>query len=69
VPTHVACTALPYPHRVTAAAGLRAQLRERVGASALVDWTTLTVTGPVEAADARGRTWYEYRAELTVDSD
>src|SRR4051812_43765746 len=64
-PSYEAHTALPYPHTDRAAAGLRAQLRHRLGRGETPDWATFTVTGSVATSDARGRTWYEYRAELT----
>lgn len=64
--TYEACTALPYPNRDRAVAGLRAELRHRIPPGETPDWSALLVTGPVETTDARGRTWYEYRAELTA---
>ena len=60
-------TALPYPHRERATAGLRAELRHcAADAGVLADWDTLEVTGPVETPDARGRAWYSYRATVTA---
>ena len=60
-------TALPYPHRERATAGLRAELRHRAtDAGLLADWGTLEVSGPVERPDARGRRWYSYRATVTA---
>jgi hypothetical protein len=69
VPTYEAQTALPYPHRDRATGGLRAQLRYLLPAAVTANWTTFSVTGPIETTDFRGHTWYEYRAELTTDED
>ncbi|MCU1483161.1 MAG: hypothetical protein JWQ19_3947 [Subtercola sp.] len=55
-------TALPYATLQRATAGLRVQLRLQMAAGELPDWDTLEVTGPVESVDARGRTWFHYRA-------
>ena len=58
--TYRAETALPNEHLERATAGLRAELRHQrlaAGGSGLIDWTTLTVTGPLEAVGASGRTW------------
>jgi hypothetical protein len=66
VPTYGAQTSLPYPHRERAAAGLRAQLRYLVPAGEAADWSTFTVTGPVEVPDASGNTWFEYSARVST---
>ncbi len=66
MPTYAACTALPYPNRDRAAAGLRAELRHNLGRGETPDWATCALTGPVENSDARGCTWYEYRGEVTT---
>jgi hypothetical protein len=62
-----AVTALPYPHLERATAGLRASLRHQLLATsrhAFPAWETLTVDGPVQVTDVRGRVWFEYRASL-----
>lgn len=62
-----ATTELPYPHLERATAGLRAELRHKLMDSdpdALPDWSTLTVSGPRESADGRGRTWFAYVATI-----
>ncbi|MGY1761634.1 hypothetical protein ACI79G_10000 [Geodermatophilus sp. SYSU D00779] len=46
--------------------GLRAALREQAGPHDRLDWATLTVTGPDVTQDARGRDWFEYRAEVST---
>jgi hypothetical protein len=64
-----ATAALPYEHLERTTAGLRAKLRRQVLAAdvhAMPRWDTLTVTGPREFTDLRGRSWYEY--EATVES-
>ncbi|MGY1608475.1 hypothetical protein [Geodermatophilus sp. SYSU D00700] len=66
VVTYQARTALPYAHHERAAAGLRAQLRLRLPPAGTADWSTFTVTGPVETSDARGNVWHEYTAEVTA---
>ncbi|SFO37134.1 hypothetical protein SAMN05660359_02905 [Geodermatophilus obscurus] len=68
MPTVEATTALPYPHAERATAGLRAALREQHPNGEPPDWSKLVVTGPVEARDIRGRTWFHYRAALPVSS-
>jgi hypothetical protein len=65
--TFEATTALPYPHLDRATAGLRGELRQQLLAAGDVDrpdWSTLTVTGPQEFADARGQMWFGYSATL-----
>lgn len=65
--TLTATTALPYPHLERATAGLRGELRRQLIASGEHDaprWDTVEVAGPFETTDARGRTWFEYRAIL-----
>ena len=65
--TFTATTALPYPHLERATAGLRAELRHKLLAADVVaapDWARLTVEGPEEFADDRGRTWFGYWATL-----
>lgn len=64
MPHHSASTALPYPHLDRATAGLRAQLRHRLAADELADWSTLEVQGPAQVPGARGRVWFEYRATV-----
>ena len=67
--TFTATAAHPYENLERATAGLRAALRHQLLATGIRDmrvWETLVVTGPVECADRRGNTWYEYRA--TVES-
>jgi hypothetical protein len=67
--TFTATTALPYEHLERATAGLRAELRRQllsVDVNQTPVWETFVVTGPVEFADLRSRTWFEYRA--TVES-
>jgi hypothetical protein len=62
-----AVTALPYTHLERATAGLRASLRHQLLATsrhAFPAWETLTVDGPVQVTDVRGRVWFEYRASL-----
>jgi hypothetical protein len=62
-----ATAALPYEHLERASAGLRAELRRQVlaaDAHTTPGWETLTVTGPQEFTDRRGRVWYEYRATV-----
>lgn len=66
MPCYEAVTALPFPHLDRATAGLRAMLRSLLADGELPDWSTLVVTGPEEVADARGRSWFEYRAEMTT---
>lgn len=66
VSTHGASTALPFPHRDRAAAGLRAQLRYLVPDGETADWATFTITGPTEVLDPRGNIWFEYAAEVTM---
>ncbi len=66
VPALAATTALPYPHRDRATAGLRAALRLQAGPADRLDWATLRVAGPVVSRDARGREWFAYRAEVDV---
>jgi hypothetical protein len=67
--TFRATRVLPYEHVDRATAGLRAELRRQLLKANVYEmpmWETLTVTGPHEFTDLRGRTWYEYRA--TVES-
>jgi hypothetical protein len=66
VPTFAATTALPYPHRDRATAGLRAALRLQAGPGDRLEWDTLTVTGPEVTRDTRGREWFTYRAEVST---
>jgi hypothetical protein len=66
VPTYGAQTALPYPHRERAAAGLRAQLRYLLPVGVAADWSTFTVTGPTEVPDARGNTWFQYEGRVST---
>ncbi len=66
VPTLAATTALPYPHRDRATAGLRAALRLQAGSADRLDWASLRVAGPVVSRDARGREWFAYCAEVDV---
>jgi hypothetical protein len=66
VPCYEAVTALPFPHLARATAGLRAMLHSQLIDGELPDWSTLVVTGPEEVTDARGRPWFEYRAEMTT---
>lgn len=63
----VGTTALPYSHRDRATAGLRAELRHQAAAhGAIPDWATFEVANPTEAADGRGRVWFEYRATVQI---
>jgi hypothetical protein len=63
--TLTAATALPYDDLARATAGLRGQLSELAAAGGqLPDWSTLTMTGPVEATGAHGRTWYRWTATV-----
>ena len=65
--TFTATTALPYEHLERATAGLCAELRRQLLAAGVEEplrWDALAVTGPVKAADALGRTWFEYRATV-----
>jgi hypothetical protein len=66
VSAFTATAALPYEHLERATAGLRAELRQVLAADvhAVPQWETLTVTGPQEFTDLRGRVWYEYRATM-----
>lgn len=64
--SYEAVTALPLPRLDRATAGLRAMLRSQLASGGLPDWSTLVVTGPDEVPDARGRSWFEYRAEMTT---
>ncbi len=64
VPSFAATTALPFPHRDRATAGLRAALRLQAAPCDRLDWDTLTVTGPQVTRDARGREWFTYHAEV-----
>jgi hypothetical protein len=72
VSTYAATTALPYPHPERATAGLRGELRRQIVQTGGLEpprWDTLEVTGPVETIDARGHTWFEYRATVeAIDS-
>jgi hypothetical protein len=64
-----ATAALPYPHLQRATAGLRGELRQRLlaaGVETLPDWSGLTVCGPEEFTDGRGRTWFGYHATIDV---
>ncbi len=64
-----ATAVLPYDNLERATAGLRGRLRLMAldhGLDASPDWSTLVVTGPTATKDARGNTWFEYRA--TVES-
>jgi hypothetical protein len=64
-----ATTALPYPHLERATAGLRGQLRLHLLAADVVgvpEWAALSVCGPEEFTDGRGRTWFGYHA--TIDA-
>ena len=65
--TYTGTTALPYPHRERATAGLRAQLRHQLldaGVAAVPGWAAMTVEGPEEVTDGLGRVWFQYRATL-----
>jgi hypothetical protein len=65
--TFHATTVLPYEHLDRATAGLRAELRRQLLAAnvpEMSEWDTLLVEGPFEMKDARGRTWFEYRATV-----
>ncbi|WP_346619620.1 hypothetical protein [Blastococcus montanus] len=66
MPIYSARTALPYPHRERAGAGLRAQLRWQFASGEVADWSTLAISGPVEVVGRQGRFWYEYSAEVTA---
>jgi hypothetical protein len=68
VPQYSATTALPYPHRERATAGLRAELRHHLRAGEQADWATLAIAGPKHVPDARGRTWFEYVATVQTRS-
>jgi hypothetical protein len=61
----------PCPARPRAAAPIGEvedpQLRHRLPPGESVDWSTFTVTGPAQARDAYGNTWYEYCAEVTAN--
>jgi hypothetical protein len=64
-----ASSSWPYPHLDRATAALRAELRDQTvtlnaGRSTVtvVDQDSLTVDGPSEELDARGRTWFVYTA-------
>jgi hypothetical protein len=59
-----ASTALPYVHRERAIAGLRAELRHRLGPGELADWSTLQVAGRDQELDRAGRTWFTYTATV-----
>ncbi|TFV59279.1 hypothetical protein E4P41_11945 [Geodermatophilus sp. DF01-2] len=60
-----AAAALPYPDRARATAGLCGQLRllARAGGGEL-DWTTLTVDGPIEVPVPGGATWFEWQVTI-----
>ena len=69
--TYTATTALPYPHLERATTGLRVALRHQLLPAGVVgapDWATLTVDGPEEFTDGRGRTWFGYWATLTPEA-
>ncbi|WP_336028614.1 hypothetical protein [Geodermatophilus sp. FMUSA9-8] len=64
-----ASTSLPYDNLGRATAGLRAALRHRVldaGDPGLLDWSTLTVTGPEITTDDLGRPWFTWTATRPV---
>jgi hypothetical protein len=66
-----ATTAPPYPHLERETAGLRAKQRQELlaaGHRERPDWPSLTVDGPEETADARGRARFQYRATLTPEA-
>jgi hypothetical protein len=61
--TFTATTALPHPHLERATAGLRDELRHQLlaaGVTEAPDWTSMTVRGPEEFQDGKGRTWFGY---------
>ncbi len=67
--TFTATAAYPYENLDRATLALRAALRHQLlaaGVRGLQVWDTFLVTGPTTAKDARGNTWFEYRA--TVES-
>ena len=67
--TFIATAAYPYESLERATQGIRAALRHQIlaaGIRGLQVWDTFVVTGPTTAKDARGNTWFEYRA--TVES-
>jgi hypothetical protein len=67
---HTATTALPYPEAERATMGLRGQLRYEIATARIahqVDWSQLTVTGPVEVPGVLGRVWFEYAATISVE--
>jgi hypothetical protein len=69
--TWTAAAALPSPHVGRATARLQAQLRDRLARAdyaAPGDWAGLTVTGPQEATDAYGQSWFRYRGALQVSA-
>ncbi len=66
MPTYSATTALPYENLDRATSGLRAMLRARLAVGELADWTSLSVTGPVESIDGRGHRWFDYQAEVAT---
>ena len=62
---------MPAAHVMAATASLTRDLRRHLLADelrALPDWSTLTVTGPVEMFDARGHLVFEYRATVRCHS-
>ena len=62
-----AAAALPHEDRTRALPGLRGQLRiMAVAAGTTPDWTTLTVVGPDEIADAQAPTRFEWHASVVV---
>jgi hypothetical protein len=69
MPMFTATTALPHPDADRATMRLRGQLRYDIAAAGIarqVDWSELTVTGPIEAPGVLGRVWFEYAATITV---
>lgn len=63
-----AAAAYPYLDEQLATAGLRGQLRVMaLAGDASPDWSTLVVEGPTRAPGARGRSWYEWTATLSVE--
>ena len=69
--TYRAMAVLPNAHMDRATSLLRGELYRRVIAddeTEVPDWSTLSVTGPVEAFGPRGDLCFEYRASVACRS-